>query len=76
MIRNVLELAAANKAIQRVAQQENKSFSEVYTAIQEAICTAFHTPNPAVQAKWAQIPRKGEIPTPEELLAWMRNNLY
>jgi len=27
-------------------------------------------PDPAVRAQWVKIPRKGEIPTPEDLIAY------
>ena len=62
------ELAAARRAIEKVARREHK-------AMIEAMSEGFNSKDPAARAMWAQIPCEGEIPTPEELIAWVGKRL-
>lgn len=41
----------------------------------EAMSEGFNSKDPAARAMWAQIPCEGEIPTPEELIAWVGKRL-
>ena len=54
--------------LQEVAKRQNITAEEVEQEIALAIDMAQACPDPNVQAKWAEIPRKGERPTTEELL--------
>ena len=67
--------ATARRAIIEVARRREKSVAEVRELMVEAIADAFHTPDPAVQALWSQIPHNGDIPTPEEFILWMAEYL-
>ena len=69
------ELAAARRAIEKVARREHKAVEEVRTAMIEAMTEGFNSKDPAARAMWAQIPCEGEIPTPEELIAWVGKRL-
>ncbi len=65
----------ASKAISQVAQSHHVSEDTVRKEIQEAISEALHSPDPAVQALWKQIPRTGETPEPQELIDWIVKQL-
>ena len=73
--RRELEMASARRAIEEVARREGKTVAEVRADMMEAIEEAYRTPDPNAQALWAQIPREGEIPTPEELIIWVGKRL-
>ena len=49
--------------------------SEVRTAMIEAMTEGFNSKDPSARAMWAQIPCEGEMPTPEELIAWVGKGL-
>ena len=65
----------ASKAISQVAKNNHVSVDAVRKEMQEAISEALRSPDPAVQALWKQIPCAGETPKPEELIAWIVNQL-
>jgi len=65
------EQNAAKNAILKVAICEGKTVEEVREAMIEAIEIAIHSPEEEVRARWAQIPCKGTIPTPEEVIVWI-----
>ena len=69
------ELAAARRAIEEVARREHKTVENVRADMIEAMTEGFNSKDPAVRAMWAQIPCEGEIPTPEELIAWVGKRL-
>ena len=69
------ELVAARRAIEKVALKEHKAVEEVRTAMIEAMTEGFNSKDPSARAMWAQIPCEGEIPTPEELIAWVGKGL-
>ena len=73
--RREAELAAARRAIEEVARREHKSVEEVRADMIEAMTEGFNSKNPAARAMWAQIPCEGEMPTPEELIAWVGKGL-
>ena len=63
------------RAIKKVAVKERVSVAEVRGEIEKAINEAMADPDPAVRAYWAGIPKKGEKPTPEEVIAYMADNI-
>ena len=69
------DMLSAKRAIAEVARQEGTTVEDVRAAMAEAIEEACRSPDPLVQARWARIPRKGEIPTPEELIIWVAKQL-
>ena len=57
------------KIMQEIAKDHGVSVEEVRRELELAIQAARANPDPQVQAQWANIPCKGDIPTPEELIA-------
>ncbi len=62
---------AAEKAIQRIAEREGTTAAHIYGQMQAAIWAGVQNTDPAIQARWRLIPRKGGLPTPEELIIWI-----
>lgn len=58
-----------------VAKQHGISREEVYVEIQKAIDAGFDNPDPLVQDEWKKISIRGERPMPEEVLAYMVEQL-
>ena len=69
------ELAAARRAIEKVARREHKAVEEVRADMIEAMSEGFNSKDPSARAMWTQIPCEGEMPTPEELIAWVGKRL-
>ncbi|MBP3683501.1 MAG: sporulation initiation factor Spo0A [Oscillospiraceae bacterium] len=60
-----------NEVIEQVAHELHTTPEYVRKEIQAAIMEAQHDPEPAVQARWALIPRKGDYVTVDEFLPFM-----
>lgn len=58
----------AKRAIQKVAILKETSVEEVYSSLQAIILEVWN--NPVKRAGMAQVPHRGEYPTPEELIAY------
>lgn len=58
-------------ALREVAAANNTTVEQVRAEIWETMEAGRNNPDPAVQALWAQIPRKGDKPTPEEFIAFL-----
>ncbi|MGF7143229.1 hypothetical protein HNQ56_001652 [Anaerotaenia torta] len=56
---------------ERIAAEHNTTVEEVRREMEAAIRAGFNNPDPKVQAQWAKIPRKGDIPTPDELITYV-----
>ncbi|MBE6981608.1 MAG: hypothetical protein E7437_04715 [Ruminococcaceae bacterium] len=69
------QITVANHAIAKVAKQNGKSIEQIRAAMTEAIENAYHCPDPSAQSLWAQVPREGQVPTPEELILWVVSQL-
>jgi len=63
-------LDSARRAIEEVAQCKGTSVEHVRKHIQSAIISGMTCPDPEVRSGWENIPRAGEYPTPEELIAY------
>ncbi len=59
------------ESLQKIADNNGVSVEEVRRDIADAIDAARENPDPKVQAFWASVPRKGEKPTPEEVIAYI-----
>ena len=66
-----INTSQAKKAIKKLARQKGISVWKVRAEIEFAIERGMASPNPAVQARWARIPKKWERPTSEEVIAFM-----
>ena len=43
--------------------------------MKEAILEGLQNTDPDIQTKWKSIPCKGKVPEPEELIAWVANQV-
>lgn len=57
--------------LKSIAEDHHTTVSEIYREMEVAIQAGFNNPDPKVQAQWNKIPRKGDIPTPEELIIYV-----
>ena len=62
---------SAEQALQEVALRHNTTVEEVRKEIKLAMLAGLCNADPAVQAKWKEMPCIGEIPTPEELISYV-----
>ena len=58
----------AKKALESVAKKNGVSVEEVRREIEISIAAAKANSDLEIQAFWMSIPRKGEFPTPEEVI--------
>lgn len=58
-------------ALREVAAANNTTVEEVRKEIMKAMEVGMNDPDSAVQALWAQIPCRGNTPTPEEFIAFI-----
>lgn len=65
----------ARKALEAVAKQNGVPLETVIREIELTIQTAMASPDPAVRSRWANIPRSGNTPTPEELVMYLTERL-
>jgi len=65
----------AGKAIAETAKQNGVSVNEIREEIQKAINEGMKSSDPQVKEMWKNIPRKGEIPTPEEFIEFITKNI-
>jgi hypothetical protein len=56
---------------ERIAAEHHTTLEEVRREMEVAIRVGINNPDPKVQAQWAKIPRKGDIPTPDELITYV-----
>lgn len=54
-----------------LAARDRTSEFEVQRQIEIAIQTGIQNPDPAIRAQWEKVPCTGEIPTPEELILYI-----
>jgi len=66
---------SAEQALQEVARQNNTTVEEVRKEIKLAMLVGLCNPDPNVQAMWKEVPRAGDVPTPEELIDYMVEKL-
>ena len=55
----------------QIAAQQQITAAEVYREMELAILSGFENNSPDVQAQWAKVPRRGDLPTPEELIEYI-----
>lgn len=64
----------AEEAIKKIAMQEGVTVEEVRKEMKEAMLIGLCSQDSAVVEKWKQVPCKGDVPTPEELIAYIAQN--
>ena len=72
---NKKDLRVAENAIAKIAIRERKPVSEIKKEMEKAMFVGLCSQDPTVQAYWRQIPCEGDVPTPEELIIFVSNEL-
>ena len=58
-------------AINQIALRKGKTVEQVRKDIQNAMLIGLCSQDPKIQAYWKRIPSEGDIPTPEEVIAFL-----
>lgn len=61
--------------LEMLARKHNCSIEEIREQISTRIQAGIDDPDPASREQWLQIPRAGEIPTPEEFISYVSEKL-
>jgi hypothetical protein len=65
----------AENAIRKIAEREGVSTEHVRKQMQIAMINGLCSTDPNVKAFWAAIPCEKEVPTPEELIAYISGTI-
>lgn len=67
------DIKKARSAVKTTARKEGISVENVREEMKAAIAEGMKSGDPAVQAMWQDVPSRGrgEVPEPEELIAWL-----
>lgn len=65
-----LALRRAERALEHIAARDGVTVDVVRKQIQAAMLSGLTSSDPAVRAAWDKIPHKGEVATPEEVIAY------
>jgi len=64
------KIAIAKRAIERIARENHTTVDEVRLQMKIAMMNGLISEDPKVKAYWQSIPCDGEVPTPEEFIAY------
>ncbi|WP_369282206.1 hypothetical protein [Oscillibacter sp. GMB15532] len=70
-----LSLYLSHNALKQIARREGKSIEQIRKHIQIAMMSGLLSDDTNVQEKWTRIPHAGEMPSPEEVIAYYANKL-
>ena len=65
------QLKVARAALEEIALKEKKTVTKVRKEITKAMLIGMLNPDPQVQAFWNRIPHQADVPTPEEVIAFL-----
>lgn len=65
----------AERVLRQIARREGTSVESLRMSLQVAIINDMIGPEPGKYAQWSKVPRAGKYPTPEELLAYLMENM-
>ena len=65
----------AEEAIRKTAAKEGLAVEEIRKEIEKAILVGLRSQDPAIRERWKKIPCKSDVPTPEELIQYMAENM-
>ena len=65
------EINKARQALKTIAKKENIPPDNIRREIKAAISNAMRNPDPVIKSMWEGVPCKGDVPEPEELIAWL-----
>lgn len=66
-----MDILQAGRAIRETAAGAGRPVTAVRAEISLAIRAGMSSADPDVRAAWARIPRAGDVPTPEEFVAYV-----
>lgn len=64
------KIDGAKRAIEQIAKKNHTTVEEVRLQIKVSMINGLVSEDPKIKAFWQSIPCEGEIPTPEELIAY------
>jgi hypothetical protein len=64
------KIESAHRALEQIAEKNNTTVEEVRKQIKIAMINGLVSDDPRQKAYWHSIPREGDIPTPEEFIAY------
>ena len=65
----------SQQLFEQVSKESGVPVTEVINEIEIAIAVAMANPDPGVQKFWQAVPRKGQRPTPAELLIYLKRHI-
>ena len=65
------KLRASRDALRQIAAREGEDAESVYESVRAAIAAGLADSRESVQARWRGIAPDGVVPTPEELIAYL-----
>ena len=65
----------AEKTLQKLAAKKGVTVEDVRRQISLAMLVGMCDPDPNIQAYWHSIPHTGDIPTPEEIIVFLSNEV-
>ena len=68
-----MNMLTANQAIEQTARKYGVSYEEVYREIELAIAEAMKSSDTKSRKLWDGIPCQGSVPTPIELIEFLRD---
>ena len=68
-------LEIAENAIKKLAQRDRVSVEYVRTQMKIAMINGLCSDDPKIKAYWQSIPCEGDVPTPEEFIAFTANEV-
>lgn len=69
------ELDRAAAVIETLAARDHTTPDRVRYYLKEQIISGMLDPDPEVRKQWSSCPCQGEVPTPEEFLLWMADQV-
>lgn len=64
------KIKSAQRALEQIAVKNHTTVNEVRLQIKIAMINGLVSDDPKIKAYWQSIPREGDVPTPEELVAY------
>ena len=61
--------------LERIAKESNTTVENVRNEIAFAMAVGMSNKDPNVKKKWEEVPHDGELPTPEEFILHMANQV-
>lgn len=70
-----MKKSKADRILKKIAAQNGVTVSEVRREIELALKAGMDNPDPAVREKWNSISTDGQLPSPEEALSYLEDQL-